>query len=112
MFLLKLEGKTEMTNLSILIKMLKYVNSDTFLYMLNVSIQPIWGIFTYMYIYGLCWVGKLIGRPGAYLRIFGLRAEECDLAGCFLEFSIMCITVMVGKMIFALFYGKLQSFPL
>ena len=24
----------------------------------------------------------------------------------------MCITVMVGKMIFALFYGKLQRFPL
>ncbi|XP_067941030.1 anoctamin-4-like [Watersipora subatra] len=49
--------------------------------------------------------GKFIGRPGAYVRMLGLlRAEECDLAGCFIEFSIMCITVMLGKQIFALFY--------
>ena len=34
------------------------------------------------------------------------RAEECDVSGCFIEFSIMCITVMIGKQMFALFYGK------
>ncbi|XP_026726490.1 anoctamin-1 isoform X2 [Trichoplusia ni] len=41
--------------------------------------------------------GKLIGRPGGYVRFFGHRQEECAPGGCLLELSIQLAIIMVGK---------------
>uniref|UniRef100_A0A2A4JBM3 Anoctamin n=1 Tax=Heliothis virescens TaxID=7102 RepID=A0A2A4JBM3_HELVI len=41
--------------------------------------------------------GKLIGRPGDYVRLFGHRQEECAPGGCLLELSIQLAIIMVGK---------------
>ncbi|CAF4896928.1 unnamed protein product [Pieris macdunnoughi] len=41
--------------------------------------------------------GKFVGRPGAYMRLFGQRQEECSPGGCFLELSIQLAIIMVGK---------------
>ncbi|XP_073948670.1 anoctamin 1 isoform X2 [Choristoneura fumiferana] len=41
--------------------------------------------------------GKFIGRPGAYIRFFGQRQEECAPGGCLLELSIQLAIIMVGK---------------
>ncbi|KAF6035995.1 ANO5 [Bugula neritina] len=61
-------------------------------------------------IYIAMFKGKGIGRPGEYKRVFGLRPEECDVSGCFLEFAILCVTVMLGKQLFAIFY-ELALYP-
>nr|XP_037871635.1 anoctamin-4 isoform X5 [Bombyx mori] len=41
--------------------------------------------------------GKIIGRPGEYIRFFGHRQEECAPGGCLLELSIQLAIIMVGK---------------
>ena len=41
--------------------------------------------------------GKVIGRPGAYHRIFGLRQEECGPGGCLFELFVQLAIIMIGK---------------
>ncbi|CAB3245430.1 unnamed protein product [Arctia plantaginis] len=41
--------------------------------------------------------GKFVGRPGAYVKFFGHRQEECAPGGCLLELSIQLAIIMVGK---------------
>ncbi|XP_063707781.1 anoctamin-4-like [Culicoides brevitarsis] len=43
--------------------------------------------------------GKMVGYPGKYIRIFGLRQEECGPTGCMLELFIQLVIIMVGKQI-------------
>ncbi|XP_025200148.1 anoctamin-1 isoform X2 [Melanaphis sacchari] len=41
--------------------------------------------------------GKNVGYPAKYLRIFGLRQEECSPGGCLMELSIQLFIIMVGQ---------------
>ncbi|XP_055925697.1 anoctamin-5-like isoform X1 [Argiope bruennichi] len=41
--------------------------------------------------------GKLIGHPGRYNLLFGLRQEECGTGGCLMELAIQLAIIMVGK---------------
>ncbi|XP_050545540.1 anoctamin-1 [Daktulosphaira vitifoliae] len=41
--------------------------------------------------------GKNTGYPAKYLRIFGLRQEECSPGGCLMELSIQLFIIMVGQ---------------
>uniref|UniRef100_T1JP88 Anoctamin n=1 Tax=Strigamia maritima TaxID=126957 RepID=T1JP88_STRMM len=44
--------------------------------------------------------GKVIGRPGAYNRLFGkFRQEECGPGGCLMELSIQLSIIMIGKQV-------------
>ncbi|EDO49855.1 predicted protein, partial [Nematostella vectensis] len=41
--------------------------------------------------------GKLVGYPGHYRRLFGLRQEECSPGGCLMELAQQLVIIMVGK---------------
>nr|XP_047138898.1 anoctamin-7 isoform X2 [Hydra vulgaris] len=41
--------------------------------------------------------GKLVGYPGNYTQIFGLRMEECGPGGCLIELAQQLVVIMVGK---------------
>ncbi|CAL1295181.1 unnamed protein product [Larinioides sclopetarius] len=41
--------------------------------------------------------GKLVGHPGKYNLLFGLRQEECGTGGCLMELAIQLAIIMVGK---------------
>ncbi|KAL9970223.1 hypothetical protein ACROYT_G022561 [Oculina patagonica] len=41
--------------------------------------------------------GKLVGYPGHYRRLFGLRQEECAPSGCLMELAQQLVIIMVGK---------------
>lgn len=43
--------------------------------------------------------GKLIGYPGNYTRIFGLRNEECSPGGCLIELAQQLAVIMIGKQV-------------
>jgi anoctamin-7 len=49
--------------------------------------------------------GKLIGYPGHYTQLFGLRMEECGPGGCLIELAQQLVIIMVGKQII----GNLQE---
>ncbi|XP_023339966.1 anoctamin-1 isoform X4 [Eurytemora carolleeae] len=44
--------------------------------------------------------GQYIGRPGAYIRFFGYRQEECSPGGCFMELCIQLGIIFFGKQFF------------
>ena len=41
--------------------------------------------------------GQFIGTPDKYNRLFGLRYEECQPGGCFMELTIQLAIIFVGK---------------
>ncbi|XP_065061401.1 anoctamin-7-like [Rhopilema esculentum] len=41
--------------------------------------------------------GKLIGYPGNYKKLMGLRQEECGPGGCLIELAQQLVIIMVGK---------------
>ncbi|XP_068699332.1 anoctamin-7-like [Montipora foliosa] len=41
--------------------------------------------------------GKLVGYPGHYSRIFGLRTEQCSPGGCLMELAQQLAVIMIGK---------------
>ncbi|KAI3381824.1 hypothetical protein SNEBB_004040 [Seison nebaliae] len=41
--------------------------------------------------------GRFIGYPGKYIRIFGLRQEECSPTGCMAELTQQLAVIMIGK---------------
>ncbi|KAK2550527.1 Anoctamin-7 [Acropora cervicornis] len=41
--------------------------------------------------------GKLVGYPGHYRRLFGLRQEECAPSGCLMELAQQLVIIMIGK---------------
>ncbi|XP_057304531.1 anoctamin-7-like isoform X4 [Hydractinia symbiolongicarpus] len=43
--------------------------------------------------------GKMIGYPGHYTQLFGLRMEECGPGGCLIELAQQLVIIMVGKQI-------------
>ncbi|XP_071839922.1 anoctamin-7-like isoform X3 [Apostichopus japonicus] len=43
--------------------------------------------------------GKFVGYPGNYVRLFGLRNEDCGSGGCLIELAQQLIVIMVGKQI-------------
>ncbi|CAF1280566.1 unnamed protein product [Adineta steineri] len=43
--------------------------------------------------------GKAVGYPGRYIKIFGLRQEECGQGGCLVELAVQLAIIMIGKQI-------------
>ncbi|KAL9970224.1 hypothetical protein ACROYT_G022562 [Oculina patagonica] len=43
--------------------------------------------------------GKLVGYPGNYTKIFGLRAEQCSPGGCLMELAQQLAVIMIGKQV-------------
>ncbi|XP_065061399.1 anoctamin-7-like isoform X1 [Rhopilema esculentum] len=41
--------------------------------------------------------GKMIGYPGHYNKLMGLRQEECGPGGCLIELAQQLVIIMVGK---------------
>ncbi|XP_028393643.1 anoctamin-7-like isoform X1 [Dendronephthya gigantea] len=41
--------------------------------------------------------GKMIGYPGNYNRLMGLRQEECAPGGCLMELAQQLVIIMIGK---------------
>jgi len=47
--------------------------------------------------------GQYIGRPGAHIKLFGYRQEECSPGGCFMELCIQLGIIFFGKQFFMSF---------
>ncbi|XP_027049468.1 anoctamin-7-like [Pocillopora damicornis] len=43
--------------------------------------------------------GKLVGYPGNYTKIFGLRTEQCSPGGCLMELAQQLSVIMIGKQV-------------
>jgi len=58
--------------------------------------------------------GRFVGYPGHYTRFFGLRNEECQNGGCFIELAMQLGVIMIGKQIIGnaqeLLIPKLKSY--
>lgn len=44
---------------------------------------------------------QLIGRPGAYTRVWTFRLEECSLFGCMRELGYQLLIILVGRQLYA-----------